>query len=74
MSGVLTDRDVQFLTLIGSGLTLDDLGFRGSKKGVQDRLSDIAKRMEKRLVSQKPVKESNNDFDLEYNPATGEFN
>lgn len=42
MSGVLTDRDIAFLTNVASGLNITDSGILGSEKGVRDRLQQIA--------------------------------
>lgn len=49
MSGVLTDKDITFLTNIASGLGLDDLGFKGTGKGAAARLNDIANKIESGL-------------------------
>jgi len=42
MSGVLTDRDIKFLTNIASGLNLDEGGIKGSTSAVKARLLDIS--------------------------------
>lgn len=42
MSGVLTDRDIAFLTNVASGLNITDSGILGSEKGVRDRLQQIS--------------------------------
>lgn len=56
MTGVLTDRDIQFLVNISSGLGLTDKGFRGSAMATRARLEDIAKKMEGAL-SQSPMQD-----------------
>lgn len=45
MTGVLTDRDIQFLTNVASGLQVTDNGILGSTEGVQQNLADIVNRM-----------------------------
>lgn len=45
MSGVLTDRDIKFLTRVGSGLNIDEGGIRGSESAVRNRLTEIVKRL-----------------------------
>lgn len=47
MSGVLTDKDISFLTNVASGLNITEGGIKGSEKGVKKRLEDIANRIEK---------------------------
>jgi len=46
MSGVLTDRDIGFLTNVASGLNLTDNGILGSEKETKKRLTDIANKIE----------------------------
>ena len=46
MSGVLTDKDISFLTNVASGINVTDGGIKGSKEGVRERLSQIMKRLE----------------------------
>lgn len=41
MSGVLTDKDISFLTRVGSGLNITDTGIKGSEKAVKARLNEI---------------------------------
>ena len=45
MSGVLTDRDIKFLTRVGSGLNITDNGIKGSEKAVRKRLTEIANKI-----------------------------
>lgn len=45
MSGVLTDRDIKFLTRVGSGLNISDTGIRGSESAVKNRLKEISKKL-----------------------------
>ena len=47
MSGVLTDKDIQFLTNIGSGLNITENGIKGSEEGVRARLNEIMKTIER---------------------------
>lgn len=75
MTGVLTDRDIQFLVNISSGLGLTDKGFRGSSTATRARLEDIAKKMEGAL-SQAPQQEAQpaqpqQPKRFKFNPATG---
>lgn len=49
MSGVLTDRDIQFLGRLASGLNVTDGGIRGSTEGVRKRLLDIANKIDDAL-------------------------
>lgn len=51
MSGVLTDRDIQFLGRLASGLNVTDGGIRGSTGGVRKRLLDIANKIDDALGS-----------------------
>jgi hypothetical protein len=51
MSGVLTDRDIGFLTNVASGINVTDGGIKGSPKGVRDRLEQISKTLEKSATS-----------------------
>lgn len=46
MSGILTDKDIAFLTNIASGLNVTEGGIRGSTEGVKKRLGEIVKRIE----------------------------
>ena len=46
MSGVLTDRDIQFLTRVGSGLNITEGGIKGSEEGVKKRLQEIKNKMQ----------------------------
>lgn len=45
MSGVLTDKDIAFLTNIASGLNVTDGGIKGSVEGVRGRLNQISDRL-----------------------------
>lgn len=45
MSGVLTDKDISFLTRVGSGLNITDTGIKGSEKAVKARLNDIVAKL-----------------------------
>jgi hypothetical protein len=45
MSGVLTDKDIEFLGRIGSGLNVTENGIKGSEQGTKDRINDIAARL-----------------------------
>lgn len=45
MSGVLTDRDIKFLTNVASGLNLDEGGIKGSTSAVKARLLDISNKI-----------------------------
>lgn len=49
MSGVLTDRDIQFLGRIGSGLNVLEGGIAGTPEGTRQRLSDIASKIDSAL-------------------------
>lgn len=49
MSGVLTDRDIQFLGRLASGLSVSDGGIKGSTEGVRKRLLDIANKIDAAL-------------------------
>lgn len=49
MSGVLTDRDIQFLGRLASGLGVSDGGIKGSTEGVRKRLLDIANKIDAAL-------------------------
>jgi hypothetical protein len=49
MSGVLTDKDIDFLGRIGSGLNVTDGGIKGSVQGTKSRLSDIASKLNTKI-------------------------
>ena len=49
MSGVLTDKDIGFLTNVSSGLNVTENGIKGSVKGVRDRLGKIANKLKDRI-------------------------
>lgn len=51
MTGVLTERDIQFLTAVSSGLDIDPekRGIIGSEEVVRERLNDIANRIDEKL-------------------------
>lgn len=55
MVGVLTDRDIQFLTAVSSGLDIDPdkRGIVGSEKAVRKRLNDIADKIDQKLSGMK---------------------
>lgn len=50
MSGVLTDRDITFLTQIGSGLNVSDNGINGSEVGTRKTLDDITSRLTQKIA------------------------
>jgi hypothetical protein len=50
MSGVLTDKDITFLSQVGSGLNIGDKGINGSVGATKQRLSDIAERLSGKLT------------------------
>lgn len=49
MTGVLTDKDIQFLTNVASGLNIGENGIRGSTKGVQQRLQEIVTKLDSKI-------------------------
>lgn len=55
MTGVLTDKDIQFLTAVSSGLDIDPdkRGIVGSEKTVKKRLNDIADKIDQKLSGMK---------------------
>lgn len=56
MSGVLTDRDIKFLTRVGSGLNITDTGIKGSESAVRNRLGEISKKIRTAMGgAQQPV-------------------
>ena len=76
MSGVLTDRDIGFLTNVSSGLNLTDNGILGSKKAVHKRLTDIASKIEGALTGGEDNKEQESpkykEGQIATNPQTGQ--
>ena len=54
MSGVLTDRDIAFLGRIGSGINISDSGILGTPKEVEERLQEIADRIDSKLGGGSP--------------------
>lgn len=55
MTGVLTDRDIQFLTNVASGLNITEDGIKGSVGGVQKRLTEISDKISGKLVEEAPA-------------------
>jgi hypothetical protein len=49
MSGVLTDKDITFLSQVGSGLNIGDGGIRGSEEGTKERLGKISEKLSTKL-------------------------
>jgi hypothetical protein len=49
MSGVLTDKDIQMLQTLSSGMRVTDKGIRGSAPAIRKRLTDIASGIETAL-------------------------
>lgn len=64
MSGVLTDRDIAFLTNVASGINVTDGGIKGSAEGVKKRLMQI------RDTLQKSAKAKGVDLSQSPQPAT----
>lgn len=50
MTGVLTDKDIAFLTQIGSGLNVTKNGINGSEDGARKTLSDITGRLNQKIA------------------------
>lgn len=77
MSGVLTDRDIQFLTNVASGLNVTESGILGSEKAIKKRLVDIANRIESKVPSGATEQQSTqqtqsfNEGQTATNPSTG---
>ena len=57
MSGVLTDKDIQMLQTLSSGMRVTDKGIRGSAPAIKKRLTEIATSIEKQLGGQSAAKE-----------------
>lgn len=55
MSGVLTDRDIAFLTNVASGLNVTEGGIKGSEKEVKRRLGEISVKMSEKLSKLQPL-------------------
>lgn len=54
MTGVLTDRDIAFLTNVASGLNVVDGGIKGSEREVKKRLGEISTKMSEKLAKFQP--------------------
>lgn len=54
MSGVLTDKDIQMLRSISSGLNVSEGGIKGSYEGTKKRLQQIADKVKEGLKSSQP--------------------
>lgn len=52
MSGVLTDRDIAFLTRVASGLNITDSGIKGSLSAVKNRLGEISSKIRSGIPQQ----------------------
>ena len=50
MSGVLTDKDIEMLQTLSSGMKIDDKGIKGSEQAIRQRLVEIATNIEKTLA------------------------
>jgi len=50
MSGVLTDKDIEFLARIGSGLNVTEGGIMGGEEGTKKRINDIATNLSKKIT------------------------
>jgi hypothetical protein len=50
MSGVLTDKDIEMLQTLSSGMKIDDKGIKGSEQAIRTRLVEIATNIEKTLA------------------------
>lgn len=50
MSGVLTDRDIEFLGRISSGMGITDSGIKGSYGATKQRLTEIAGKLREKLT------------------------
>lgn len=55
MSGVLTDKDIAFLTNVASGLNVTEGGIKGSEKEVKRRLGEISTKMSEKLSKLQPL-------------------
>lgn len=62
MSGVLTDRDIKFLTRVGSGLNITDGGIKGSQDAVKDRLREIAEKLRSGIQPVNTMPQSTSGF------------
>ncbi|MCD5994143.1 hypothetical protein KDX38_11060 [Pseudomonas sp. CDFA 602] len=49
MTGVLTDRDITFLSQIGAGLGIGEKGINGSIEGTKQRLGEISTRLGEKI-------------------------
>jgi hypothetical protein len=55
MSGVLTDKDIEMLQTLSSGMKIDDKGIKGSEQAIRKRLVEIATNIEKTLAGKSGV-------------------
>ena len=58
MSGVLTDKDIQMLRSISSGINVSEGGIKGSYKGTKKRLQQIADKLKSGLQKTQPKQQS----------------
>ncbi len=49
MTGVLTDRDITFLSQIGAGLGIGERGINGSLEATKQRLGEVSKRLGEKI-------------------------
>ena len=61
MSGVLTDKDIQMLQTLSSGMRVTDKGILGSAPAIRKRLTEIADGIEKKLGVKAEDTESDTD-------------
>jgi hypothetical protein len=75
MSGVLTDKDIEMLQTLSSGMKIDDKGIKGSELDIRQRLVEIATNIEKTLAGksgaspsqqQQPAARNESDIMKEY--------
>lgn len=64
MTGVLTDRDIKFLTDVASGLNVTEQGIKGSEEGVKRRLNQISETLS-RSISEAPEEQQQNVINWE---------
>ena len=75
MSGVLTEKDIEMLQTLSSGMKIDDKGIKGSEQAIRQRLVEIATNIEKTLAEksgaapsqqQQPAARNESDIMKEY--------
>ena len=74
MTGVLTDRDIQLIKNIGSGLKVSEGGIQMSEEGARERLSQIRDKLVEKLGGSSQPAQQSQSTQQPTGPATEQQN